>query len=141
MLARGLIQSPVLVGRDAFLTLTEDRLADAAAGAGRVLLVAGEAGIGRSRKPFSFAEAVELDRDDRGGALAGGLGELSVEREWWSLPRGPGVRRRYSGPGLRRGAGWRSSAGFPSASCGCPPGSLHTKHTWLTHGRHVGGVS
>ena len=49
MLARGLIQSPVLVGRDAFLTLTEDRLADAAAGAGRVLLVAGEAGIGRSR--------------------------------------------------------------------------------------------
>ncbi len=49
MPVRGVIQSPVLVGRDAFLTLMEDRLADAAAGAGRVLLVAGEAGIGKTR--------------------------------------------------------------------------------------------
>jgi DNA-binding CsgD family transcriptional regulator/tetratricopeptide (TPR) repeat protein len=46
---RGVIQSPVLVGRDAFLTLMESRLADAAAGAGRVLFVAGEAGIGKTR--------------------------------------------------------------------------------------------
>jgi DNA-binding CsgD family transcriptional regulator len=46
---RGVIQSPVLVGRDAFLTLMEDRLAGAAAGAGRVLFVAGEAGIGKTR--------------------------------------------------------------------------------------------
>jgi DNA-binding CsgD family transcriptional regulator len=43
------IQSPVLVGRDAFLALMEDRLAGAAAGAGRVLFVAGEAGIGKTR--------------------------------------------------------------------------------------------
>src|ERR1700722_4552103 len=49
MPVRGVIQSPVLVGRDAFLTLMESRLADAAAGAGRVLLVAGEAGIGKTR--------------------------------------------------------------------------------------------
>jgi DNA-binding CsgD family transcriptional regulator len=46
---RGVIQSPVLVGRDAFLTLMESRLADAAAGDGRVLFVAGEAGIGKTR--------------------------------------------------------------------------------------------
>jgi predicted ATPase/DNA-binding CsgD family transcriptional regulator len=46
---QGVIQSPVLVGRDAFLTLMERRLADAAAGAGRVLFVAGEAGIGKTR--------------------------------------------------------------------------------------------
>ena len=55
MLARGVIQSPVLVGRDAFLTLIEDRLADAAAGAGRVLFVAGEAGIGKTRLLGSIA--------------------------------------------------------------------------------------
>jgi DNA-binding CsgD family transcriptional regulator len=43
------IQSPVLVGRDAYLTLIERRLADAAAGSGRLLFVAGEAGIGKTR--------------------------------------------------------------------------------------------
>src|SRR5215475_9053856 len=42
-------QSPVLVGRDAFLTLIERGLADAAAGSGQLLLVAGEAGIGKTR--------------------------------------------------------------------------------------------
>jgi DNA-binding CsgD family transcriptional regulator len=52
---RGVIQSPVLVGRDAFLTLVEGRLADAAAGAGRVLFVAGEAGIGKTRLLGSIA--------------------------------------------------------------------------------------
>ncbi len=49
MPVQGVIQSPVLVGRDAFLTLMERRLAGAAAGAGRVLFVAGEAGIGKTR--------------------------------------------------------------------------------------------
>jgi DNA-binding CsgD family transcriptional regulator/tetratricopeptide (TPR) repeat protein len=52
---RGVVQSPVLVGRDAFLTLIEGRLADAAAGAGRVLFVAGEAGIGKTRLLGSIA--------------------------------------------------------------------------------------
>jgi DNA-binding CsgD family transcriptional regulator len=52
---QGTIQSPVLVGRDAFLTLLEGRLADAAAGAGRVLFVAGEAGIGKTRLLGSIA--------------------------------------------------------------------------------------
>ena len=49
MPVQGVIQSPVLVGRDAFLTQMESRLADAAAGAGCVLFVAGEAGIGKTR--------------------------------------------------------------------------------------------
>ena len=49
MPARGVIQSPVLVGRDAFLALVERRLADAAAGSGQLLFVAGEAGIGKTR--------------------------------------------------------------------------------------------
>jgi hypothetical protein len=52
---RGVVQSPVLVGRDAFLTLIENWLADAASGSGRVLFVAGEAGIGKTRLLGSFA--------------------------------------------------------------------------------------
>jgi DNA-binding CsgD family transcriptional regulator len=56
---RGLIQSPVLVGRDAFLTLIEGRLADAAAGAGRVLFVTGEAGIGKTRLLGSIARRAQ----------------------------------------------------------------------------------
>jgi hypothetical protein len=44
-----MIQSPVLVGRDTYLTLVEARLAGAAAGAGQLLFVAGEAGIGKTR--------------------------------------------------------------------------------------------
>jgi ATP/maltotriose-dependent transcriptional regulator MalT len=47
--ARGVVQSPVLVGRDAYLALAGRRLADAAAGAGQLLFVAGEAGIGKTR--------------------------------------------------------------------------------------------
>ena len=45
----GAIQSSVLVGRDSFLVLVEDWLADAAAGEGRLLFVAGEVGIGKTR--------------------------------------------------------------------------------------------
>jgi DNA-binding CsgD family transcriptional regulator/tetratricopeptide (TPR) repeat protein len=47
--SRGVVQSPVLVGRDAYLALAGRRLADAAAGAGQLLFVAGEAGIGKTR--------------------------------------------------------------------------------------------
>jgi tetratricopeptide (TPR) repeat protein len=47
--AHGLVQSPVLVGRDDFLALAARRLADAAAGGGQLLFVAGEAGIGKTR--------------------------------------------------------------------------------------------
>jgi DNA-binding CsgD family transcriptional regulator/tetratricopeptide (TPR) repeat protein len=60
--ARGSIQSPVLVGRDSFLALIEDRLAAAAAGEGRLLFVAGEAGIGKTRLLSAVAR-----RADAGG--------------------------------------------------------------------------
>src|SRR5262249_3242886 len=63
--AHGVIQSPVLVGRDAFLALVEDRLADAAAGEGRLLFVAGEAGIGKTR-----LLSVVAPRADAGGVAA-----------------------------------------------------------------------
>lgn len=45
----GVVESPVLVGRDDFLTLAERRLAETATGAGHLLFVAGEAGIGKTR--------------------------------------------------------------------------------------------
>ncbi len=41
--------SPILVGRDDLLELAERRLADAAAGHGELLLLAGEAGVGKTR--------------------------------------------------------------------------------------------
>ena len=62
MRARGSVQSPVLVGRDSFLALIEDRLAAAAAGEGRLLFVAGEAGIGKTRLLSAVAR-----RADAGG--------------------------------------------------------------------------
>ena len=55
MRARGVIQSPVLVGRDAYLALIQTSLAAAAAGAGQLLFVAGEAGIGKTRLLGSVA--------------------------------------------------------------------------------------
>ncbi len=44
-----LLQSPLLIGRDQLLVLADDRLEKAAAGHGQVLLLAGEAGIGKTR--------------------------------------------------------------------------------------------
>jgi DNA-binding CsgD family transcriptional regulator len=43
------VQCPILVGRDDILDLADKALADAAAGRGRALLFAGEAGIGKTR--------------------------------------------------------------------------------------------
>lgn len=43
------LQSPLLVGRDALLALAERRIADARSGRGGLLLLAGEAGIGKTR--------------------------------------------------------------------------------------------
>lgn len=53
---RGVLQSPVLVGRDDELGRAERMLAAAAAGTGRLLLVAGEAGIGKSRLLNALAQ-------------------------------------------------------------------------------------
>jgi ATP/maltotriose-dependent transcriptional regulator MalT len=56
---RDVVQSPVLVGRDSQLGLIEQRLAGAAAGAGRLLFVAGEAGIGKTRLLGSAARRAQ----------------------------------------------------------------------------------
>ena len=51
-----------------------------AEGAGQVAeVIAGRRLAVQLAKPFSFAEAVELDRDDRSGVLVGRAGELGVE--------------------------------------------------------------
>jgi DNA-binding CsgD family transcriptional regulator/tetratricopeptide (TPR) repeat protein len=47
--AVGHVIAPLLVGRDEILALADRRTAEVAAGAGRMLLVSGEAGIGKSR--------------------------------------------------------------------------------------------
>ena len=49
MVAVGSLISPLLVGRDEFLGLADRRLQEAAEGHGQMLLVAGEAGIGKTR--------------------------------------------------------------------------------------------
>ena len=73
MRARGTIQSPVLVGRDSFLGLIEDRLAGVAAGEGRLLFVAGEAGIGKTRLLSAVARRAGAERLRRrqGGGVPG----------------------------------------------------------------------
>src|SRR5262245_49502735 len=45
----GPLLSPLLVGRDELLNLADRRIAEAAEGRGQLLLLAGEAGIGKSR--------------------------------------------------------------------------------------------
>jgi DNA-binding CsgD family transcriptional regulator len=59
---RGLLQSPVLVGRDDLLALAGRRLAEAAAGEGRLLLLAGESGIGKTRLLAAVARRAEADQ-------------------------------------------------------------------------------
>ena len=61
--------SPILIGRDDLLDLAEGRLAEVAAGQGRFLLLAGEAGIGKSR----FMEAVETKARIAGFRTAAGF--------------------------------------------------------------------
>ena len=45
----GPLLSPLLVGRDDLLQLAQRRIAEAAAGRGHLLLLAGEAGVGKTR--------------------------------------------------------------------------------------------
>ena len=65
----GPLLSPILIGRDDLLDLAERRLSDAAAGRGRFLLFAGEAGIGKSR----LLSAVELKARRAGFSSAAGF--------------------------------------------------------------------
>jgi DNA-binding CsgD family transcriptional regulator len=77
--ARGVIQSPVLVGRDTYLALVEARLAGAAAGAGQLLFVAGEAGIGKTRLLGSAARRAQASGFTvaRGAAFPGDTQSLA----------------------------------------------------------------
>ena len=79
MRARGMIQSPVLVGRDTYLALVEARLAGAAAGAGQLLFVAGEAGIGKTRLLGSAARRAQASGFTvaRGAAFPGDAQSLA----------------------------------------------------------------
>ncbi len=56
------VRCPLLIGRDDLLELADRRLDDVVAGRGQFLLVAGEAGIGKTR----FLEAVEQKAVERG---------------------------------------------------------------------------
>src|SRR3954453_10225500 len=62
------IQSPLLVGRDELLQLAERRIDEAAAGRGHMLLVAGEAGVGKTR----LVHSIERRADARGFRVAQG---------------------------------------------------------------------
>jgi DNA-binding CsgD family transcriptional regulator len=77
--ARGVIQSPVLVGRDTYLALAETRLTEAAAGAGGLLFVAGEAGIGKTRLLGSAARRARASGFTvaRGAAFPGDVQSLA----------------------------------------------------------------
>ncbi len=65
----GTVRSPLLIGRDDLLELAERRLDDVEAGRGQFLLVAGEAGVGKSR----FMDAISRKATERGMAEAWGL--------------------------------------------------------------------
>ena len=61
--------SPILIGRDELLDLAERRLAESGAGRGQFLLLAGEAGIGKSR----FIAAVDTKAHAGGFRTAAGF--------------------------------------------------------------------
>src|SRR5215831_19331108 len=65
----GTSRCPLLIGRDELLDLADRRLDDVEAGHGQFLLVAGEAGIGKTR----FLDAIWQKAEERGFATAGGF--------------------------------------------------------------------
>ena len=62
------ILCPLLVGRDEVLELADQRIEEVAAGHGRMLLISGEAGIGKSR----LVDAIQGKAAARGFAASGG---------------------------------------------------------------------
>jgi ATP/maltotriose-dependent transcriptional regulator MalT len=95
MILRDTIHDPTLVGRDSEQRALAAALADAAAGRGQLVLVSGEAGIGKS----TLVEAVELEAQRLGLAvLTGRCYDLSADQPYglWSdlgraLPADPGL--------------------------------------------------
>src|SRR5262245_18708329 len=65
----GPTRSPLLIGRDDLLELADRRLDDVEAGRGQLILVAGEAGIGKTR----FLNAVDQKAEERGFVSVGGF--------------------------------------------------------------------
>src|SRR3954452_2932528 len=62
------LQSPLLVGRDDLLQLAERRIGEAAAGSGQMLILAGDAGIGKTR----LLQSIERRADAAGFRVAQG---------------------------------------------------------------------
>ena len=62
------VRCPLLIGRDDLLDLVDRRLGDVAAGHGQFLLLAGQAGIGKTR----FLGAIERKAEARGFEVVGG---------------------------------------------------------------------
>src|SRR6185295_2157586 len=65
----GTSRCPLLIGRDELLELADRRLDDVESGRGQFLLVAGEAGIGKTR----FLDAIWQKAEERGFLAAGGF--------------------------------------------------------------------
>src|SRR3954453_9237002 len=65
----GTSRCPLLIGRDELLDLADRRLDDVETGRGQLLLVAGEAGIGKTR----FLDAIWQKAEERGFVAAGGF--------------------------------------------------------------------
>jgi AAA ATPase domain len=101
--ARGVIQSPVLVGRDAYLALVENRLAGAAEGAGQLLFVAGEAGIGKTRLLRSAARRAQASGFTvaRGAAFPGDVQSLAGRRSTSAATASRCTSRSSSRPSMR----------------------------------------
>ena len=64
----GAVSCPLLIGRDDLLDLVDRRLDEVVAGRGQFLLLAGEAGIGKTR----FLDAISQKARERGFAISGG---------------------------------------------------------------------
>ena len=62
------ILCPLLIGRDEILELADHRIEEVAAGHGQILLITGQAGIGKSR----FLDAIQRKAAARGFAASGG---------------------------------------------------------------------
>ena len=107
----GPLLSPLLVGRDDLLNLADRRLAEAADGSGQLLLLAGQAGVGKSRLlqvMLRKARASRLQGRPGRPRPAGPAGAARLDPR----PRAhdaddrrvPGARRRRSSPGVTAGA-------------------------------------
>jgi predicted ATPase len=103
----GGVRSPVLVGRDEFLALADRRLAAAAGGQGHLLLVAGEAGIGKTRLLASIARRAQRhglavvraaafpgDAEESGGLLLDLAGDLRQSQDSYRNDTGVAMSAR-----------------------------------------------